>query len=236
MRKHVLIVTGLVVAISAGLVALLLNTRLLPPEAAAEAPPVDRIFYWMLMVAAVIFALCLVTMVYSAIVFRRRRGDATEGPLWYGHNGLEITWTVIPLIIVMFFSVYGAKVLAQTTRPSGPIPDVQVTVTASQWSWRFEYPDYKITASELRLPVNRPVLLRLHATDVIHSFWVPEFRPKQDAVPGLETFLRVTPDRIGDFKVQCAEMCGFAHAYMVAPVKVVDQAAFDQWVKEQQQK
>ncbi|MBI4289166.1 MAG: cytochrome c oxidase subunit II [Chloroflexi bacterium] len=233
MKKHIIIVACLAAALSAGLVAFLLRVNFMPPEAAAQAGPVDRLFDLLLVVAAVVFALCLVGLVYSAVVFRRRRGDAADGPPWHGHVPIEVAWTIVPLVIVLFFSVYGAVVLKDITRPSGPIPELEVRVTASQWSWRFEYPEYQVASSELRLPVNRPVLLRLHATDVIHSFWVPEFRSKQDAVPGMDTILRITPNRTGEYKVECAEMCGIAHAYMLAPVRVVEPSAFEQWAREQ---
>jgi hypothetical protein len=106
-------------------------------------------------------------------------------------------------------------------------------VTGSQWSWRFEYPDQGINSNQLWLPVDQQTLLHLSSTDVIHSFWVPEFRVKQDALPGGDEFvrdLRITPTEIGDYKVRCAELCGLQHAYMLAPVHVVSQADFDAWV------
>jgi cytochrome c oxidase subunit 2 len=106
-------------------------------------------------------------------------------------------------------------------------------VVAAQWSWQFEYPEYGVSASELHLPVNRPVLLKLNAVDVIHSFWVPEFRVKQDAVPGMETVLRLTPSREGSYTLLCAELCGLLHAYMTAPVSVEGEQDFLSWVQKQ---
>ena len=112
---------------------------------------------------------------------------------------------------------------------------MEVKVIGSQWSWRFEYPQYGITSAELRVPVDKQVLLKLTSTDVIHSFWVPEFRVKQDAVPGDNMIkdLRITPTLIGDYKVRCAELCGRQHAYMESPVIVKSEADFQAWVTEQ---
>jgi cytochrome c oxidase subunit 2 len=113
---------------------------------------------------------------------------------------------------------------------------LEVNVIGSQWSWRFEYPALGIISNELRLPEKKQVLLHLWSTDVIHSFWVPEFRVKQDALPGggeLTRDLRITPTVIGEYKVRCAELCGLKHTYMESPVIVLAQADFDGWVAEQ---
>lgn len=232
MRKHILILTAIVVVISAALVAFFLKVNLYPVKAASEAYIVDNLFTQLLVVASVIFALCLVTIVYSCIVFRRRRGDTEDGPSWHEHGPIETMWTIIPLAIVMVFAVIGAMVLRDITQPPATAKELEVKVVGAQWAWRFEYPEYGVSSSELRLPVDRPVLFRLHATDVIHSLWVPEFRLKEDAVPGIEVLLRITPDRVGDYKVLCAELCGLAHSYMIAPARVVEPASFDQWVRE----
>ncbi len=125
-------------------------------------------------------------------------------------------------------------ILSETLR-SDP-QALEVKVVGQQWSWRFEYPDSGIVSTELVLPVNKQTLLHLSSTDVIHSFWVPEFRVKQDALPGGPEFvrdLRITPTIVGEYKVRCAELCGVQHAYMEAPVKIVSQANYEAWVNEQ---
>ena len=237
MRKHILIMTSFVVVISAGLVAVLLNVGFTPVEASAESHQIDRLLLRLLVVAAVIFTLCLVAIIYSCVVFRRRRDegdeDGEDGPTWQSHAPTEIIWTLVPLVIVIIFAVYGAVVLKDITQAPPGDKELEVNVTAFQWAWSFEYPQYNITSSEIRLPVNRPVLFHLQSRDVIHAIWVPEFRVKQDAVPGMMMMLRVTPDRVGDYKMYCNQLCGLGHSYMTAPVKVVEPAAFDQWVKEQ---
>jgi cytochrome c oxidase subunit 2 len=126
----------------------------------------------------------------------------------------------------------GAGNLAETRRVD---PEAMVVkVTGIQWSWKFEYPEYGVVSDELHVPVGKQVLLQMTSTDVIHSFWVPEFRVKQDLVPGRVTELRITPTLEGVYSVQCAELCGTSHAYMVKPVVVSSRGEFDAWVVEQQ--
>jgi cytochrome c oxidase subunit 2 len=108
--------------------------------------------------------------------------------------------------------------------------EMVVEVTAAQWSWRFDYPEFGISSSELNLPIGRQVLFRFKSIDVIHSFWVPEFRLKQDVVPGITTSLRLKPTLPGQYTLRCAELCGLNHAYMLAPVTVMEPAEFDAWV------
>lgn len=233
MKKHFVILAAIIVVISSGLVFSLLNVNYTPLKASQEAYIIDNLLNRLLVVAIPIFVLCMVTIIYSCIVFRRKHGDVEDGPPWHGHTPTEIVWTIIPLSIVMVFAVYGAIVLGDITEAPPREKELEVKVISFQWSWRFEYPEYGIASSQLMLPANRPVILRLHSTDVIHAFWVPEFRVKQDAVPGTETLLRITPTRLGDYSNYCAELCGLGHAYMVANVKVVETSAFDRWVMEQ---
>ena len=144
---------------------------------------------------------------------------------------LEIGWTVIPVIIVVGFGFYGMFVLNDVTaaRPE----EMVVKVTGQQWSWSFEYPEQDdVKSAALVLPVNQPVKLEMESTDVLHSFWVPEFRVKQDLVPGQVTELRFTPSMVGEYKLRCAEICGTDHALMLADVRVVDQATFATFIEE----
>lgn len=231
MARHTLIVTIIVAALSAVLVIFFLNVPVLPVMGTREAISVDNLFVLMFCIASVVFVLALVVLVYSMIVFRAGPGDNQDGPHMRGNNALEVTWSFIPLAIVLGLAVYGANVLNDMNRP---VPgELEVRVVSAQWSWSFEYPAQGISTSELRLPVNQAVLLRLNSVDVVHSFFVPEFRVKQDAVPGIETTLRLNPILTGNYQVLCAELCGLLHAYMTAPVAVVDQAEFDRWVQEQ---
>ena len=205
----------------------------LPPAASAQAAPIDWMWNLQKIAMSFLFALIVVPMAYSLIVFRRKKGDTSEGEHFEGNTKLEIAWTIVPLIAVLIFAYLGADTLADTRRVD---PNAMVVkVTGFQWGWKFEYPEYGITSSELYLPVDKQVALKMESTDVIHSFWVPEFRVKQDLVPGRVTELWITPTEIGDtYKVRCAELCGTSHAFMENPVIVVDDANFDTWVMEQQ--
>jgi cytochrome c oxidase subunit 2 len=204
----------------------------MPVAASAQAAEIDWMWNLMLIAMSFFFALIVVPLVYSLVVFRRKNGDMTDAAHVEGNTRLEITWTVIPLFIVVLFSFLGGQNLANTIRPVDNA--MVVKVTGIQWDWKFEYPEYGITTTELYLPVNKAVLLRMESTDVVHSFWVPEFRVKQDLVPGRVTELRITPNTIGGYKVRCAELCGTTHYDMVENVVVVDGSVFMAWVAEQQ--
>ena len=200
----------------------------MPVAASAQATPIDWMWHLQMIVLSFLFALIVVPMFYSLLVFRRRKGDATDGKHIEGNTRLEITWTVIPLFVVVVFAYLGAGNLAETRRVYQD--ETVVKVTGIQWSWKFEYPEYGVVSDELHLQVGKPVLLQMTSTDVIHSFWVPEFRVKQDLVPGRTTELRITPTLEGDYTVRCAELCGTSHAYMEKPVIVSTQADFDAWM------
>ena len=231
--KHFVIVGILVIVLAVLTYMGLDSVGLMPVPASAQAGPIDWLWDLQVRAMAFLFALIVVPMVYSLIVFRRRKGDTTDAKHVEGNTNLEIAWTVIPLIVVLIMAYIGAQNLGETRRVD---PDAMVVqVTGFQWGWRFDYPDYGISSNELYLPVNKQVLLKMTSTDVIHSFWVPEFRVKQDLVPGRTTELRITPTILGDqYKVRCAEICGTSHAYMENPVIVVEDIDFDAWVVVQQ--
>jgi len=165
-------------------------------------------------------------------VFRRRKGETGDGAYINGNSTLEMTWTAIPLMAVLVLAYAGAKTLG-SIRVIDPTA-LQVKVISGQWYWRYQYPEFGVTSSDLYLPVNRQIDLQMTSVDVIHSFWVPEFRVKQDIVPGKTVDLRVTPSLIGSYMVRCSELCGLRHAYMEGKVNVVSQGDFDNWIVEQQ--
>jgi cytochrome c oxidase subunit 2 len=230
--KHIVIASVLVIVVTALVILGLQSIDLVPRLASAEGQLVDQMFSLQIYVIAFIFSLIVVFVLYSAVVFRRRPGDTGDGAYQKGNVPLEITWTVIPLAIVMGFAILGARDLGVITAAD---PDqLVVEVTGFQFGWRFDYVQHDLTSSELYLPRDRTVLLRLTSDDVIHSFWIPEFRVKQDAVPGRWTTLRVTPTEVGDYRVRCAELCGYAHSAMYAPVVVVEPAEFEAWLAGQE--
>lgn len=207
------------------------NRWLLTEPASLQAVPIDNAFSILWIVIAFLFALIVGFLLYSVIFFRRKRGDETDGPHMEGNNALEVTWTVIPLLTVIGFAVFGTVNLAEVLSPDPEA--LEVKVVGQQWAWRFEYPELGITSNELVLPIDQQVLLRMSSVDVLHSFWVPEFRVKQDLLPERETQLRITPNKLGNYKVRCAEICGQLHYNMLADVMVVGKDEFEQWVFDQ---
>jgi cytochrome c oxidase subunit 2 len=231
--KHLIFAGLLVAVLIVGSYFLLDTIELLPEQASLQAKPIDDLFRLDFIAIGILFSLIVGLMVYSIIVFRKRKGDDTDGPHIEGNTRLEVVWTLVPLIFVLFLAYYGSAALGKTTA-ADPQP-LRMDVIGSQWSWRFEYPDYGIISTEMVMPVNKQALLNLSSTDVIHSFWVPEFRVKQDLLPGedFERELRVTPIEVGAYKVRCAELCGKNHYDMLAPVTVLSQTDFDAWVQAQ---
>ena len=232
--RHFVIVGILVVATTILTYVGLNSADLMPLAASAQAKPIDWMWNLELIFMSFFFALIVVPMAYSLIVFRRKKGDTSDAEHMEGNTTLEIAWTIVPLFIVTAFAYLGAVNLAETRRVD---PDaIVVKVTGIQWSWKFEYPPVdgvSVVSDELHLPAGKQVLLQMTSLDVIHSFWVPEFRVKQDLVPGRITELRITPTLEGNYKVRCAELCGTSHAYMEKPVVISSQEGFDGWMAEQ---
>lgn len=230
--KHFLIVGVLTVLLTLLVGFGLMFADLTPAPSSAQAGPIDSMIHLQTWLIAFFFSL-IVSFIGYSIYASRRRSAMEYGSPFKSSTGLEVTWTVIPIIIVIALSFVGAQDLA-AIRQVDP-QALEVKVIAFQWGWLFEYPDTGIQSNTLMLPVNKQVRLSMTSRDVIHSFWVPEFRVKQDVLPGenLVKELRINPTELGDYKVRCAEMCGGAHALMESPVKVVSQADFDAWVDEQ---
>ncbi len=230
--KHIVAVVVLIVIVTIGLATWLNNTVLLPPLASAEGVPIDWLFGLHIQIIAFLFALIMVFMFYSIVVFRRKKGDTEDGAFIHGNAALEIVWTIAPLVIVLYFGYLGLVTLNDITSPGRD--ELLVEVSSRQWSWSFHYPEYGengIGSTTLNLPQGRTVLLKLSSLDVIHDFWVPEFRVKQDAVPGMIKELRVSPTKIGAYKIRCAELCGLDHSTMYAAVNVMSSDDFEGWIR-----
>jgi cytochrome c oxidase subunit II len=219
---------------AAGGVALAIFVPWLPPSASTEADRIDFVFWLVVGICIFIFAIVASMMVYAITHFRATPDDDSDGPPIHGHTGLEIAWTAIPTVLVTIIGVVSAIVLAKNDRVgSNPL---RVHVIAQQFAWSFQYRDAdNMSATVLRLPLNRSVLLDLEAKDVIHSFWVPEFGQKQDAVPGLNPTLHITPTKLGRFDIICTELCGAGHSLMRSQVIVMKPQAFQHWLAVQRQ-
>ena len=230
--RHFIIITVLIV-LSTVIMTWLLRVMLpLPMEASTQAATVDYVFNWNMFLIALFFSLVMVFMLYAVFAFRRRDDDESEGEHFEGNSVLEIVWTVVPLVIVIFLAILGVTTLNEITQAQDN--ELVVNVEGFQWGWTFSYPEEgDMISAEMVLPVDRPARMEMTSKDVIHSFWIPEFRVKQDLVPGQITVLRFTPSEVGDYELRCAEICGLSHWSMIANVRVVEQEEYDAWISEQ---
>jgi cytochrome c oxidase subunit II len=218
------------VASAAGVV-LALVPDWLPKPASDEAGRIDFVFWFVTGICVFIFAIVASVLVYAVLKFRAKPDDDSDGPPIHGHTGLEIVWTAVPAILVTAIAIVSAIVLAKDDA-EGANP-LHVDVTAQQFFWSYSYPESDNKQSAvLRLPVHRSIVLRMTSKDVIHSFWVPEFRQKQDVVPGIHPTLHITPNKLGTYPVICTELCGLGHALMRSRVVVMEPEAFDRWARQ----
>jgi cytochrome c oxidase subunit II len=224
-----MVLVGVAVGAALALVAWLIPW--LPEQGADEAGGVDNAYWLVTIICVFIFALVAGVSVYAVWKFRAAPDDEDDGSPIHGHTGLEVVWTIVPTILVTAISVYSGVILTQID--DIPAEHRTVEVTAQQFAWTFSYPDEQLTTGQLVLPVDEPVELRLQARDVIHSFWVPEWRMKQDAVPGITTTLVITPSKTGTYTVVCTELCGLGHATMRARAVVMTRENFQGWLQEQ---
>jgi len=195
------------------------------------------LFNVLMWVMVAVFVLVEGALLYAAIRFRRRPGQPLPKQT-HGNTALEITWTIIPTILILGLGIWSVGTLFELDQPPASFADniLDVTVTGHQWWWEFEYPDADgngkviTTANELRVPVGRAVEALLQSDDVIHSFWIPKLAGKVDVVPTRNNRLWFLADEPGTFYGQCAELCGTAHAQMKFLVQVLTQEDYDAWV------
>jgi cytochrome c oxidase subunit 2 len=232
-----LVALAAVFAAAASAVALLIVW--LPRPASEQADRIDFVFWFVTAICIGIFALVAAVILYAVFKFRAQPGEDADGPPVHGNTGLEIVWTAVPAVLVTAISIVSAVVLAKnehiphaSAASSDRLTPLVVDVTAQQFAWSFGYPgkDLAYSEGEFHVPVDRQVQFKMHAQDVIHSFWVPEWRIKKDNVPGITTTATVTPTKIGTYQLICTELCGFGHASMRAKVVVESPAKFREWV------
>ncbi|GIW48291.1 MAG: cytochrome c oxidase subunit 2 [Deltaproteobacteria bacterium] len=200
----------------------------LPEEASNLARNVDTVIWFVTIISLVFFFLITVVLVFFAIKYRRKSGE-DETPYITGNHFLETLWTIVPSILVLVIFAYGFIVFKQMRTP--PQEALEVNVIGKQWLWQFQYDNGKTTINELYVQQNRPVKLIMRSEDVIHSFFVPAFRVKQDLLGGMYTYLWFTPTKVGVFDLYCAEYCGAAHSKMLGKVIVMSPEAYERWRK-----
>ncbi len=206
-----------------------LREWILGPQASTLSPNTDNLFMFITAIDVFFFLLIAVLSVGFARRYRRRSADEITPHIT--HNQLlEITWSVLPLILLIgiFFWGFHGYVTAQVA----PANAIEIQVAGKKWQWQFEYPDGLRTLNELSVPLNRPVRLVMTAEDVIHSFFVPGFRIKKDVLPNRYTEAWFQATRPGTYQIFCAEYCGKGHSDMLAKINVLDDQAYQKWLVE----
>ena len=204
------------------------QTTWLPQQASTIAAEVDSLFYFVLYWVVFFFVLVLLVTLYFSWKYKSRKKGLTSS---LDHNTtLEVIWTVIPLILTLFVCYWGAETyLKMNIVPYGAM---EVNVTAQKWSWNFTYKEGFSNPKELVVPVNKPIKLILQSQDVLHSFYVPDFRVKIDVIPNRYMMLWFEPTKIGEFDIFCTEYCGKSHSEMLGKVRVLSQSNYERWVEE----
>jgi cytochrome c oxidase subunit 2 len=236
-RSLAITIVAAVVAIAAG-IALSYVIHWFPATASAQAHNTDTLYHVLAIASIPIFVLVATVILYCAWRFRMRPGqELDDGPPIHGHTGLEVLWTAVPAALVIGLVSYSFAVLHENEqRPKGS--EIVVKVTGKQFQWSFEYPrsatgGAPVSSAQLYLPNHEAVLFKIHSIDVIHGFWVPAFRVQIDAVPGITTTLRATPERLGSYPVVCSVLCGAGHSLMRTTVHVLKPSAFRSWIASQ---
>lgn len=201
----------------------------LPDQASNFAAPVDLAFNLIYAVSIFFFLLIVGLTVYFFVRYARQKDDPVPPHLTH-HTPLEIAWTIIPTIIVFLFFYWGARdYMAMNVAPADA---EEIRITGKQWLWQFTYNNGLNTVNELRVPLNKAVRMLMSSEDVLHSFYVPEFRVKMDIIPGRYSSLWFEPTKLGEYYLFCAEYCGDAHSGMVGKVVVMEQAEYVKWLDE----
>lgn len=256
---YIPIVLVLIVISGVGMYFLLEEMFQLVAPMVEEAAPIEKMFTAHYIIIAGLFALVTVFLLFSIVAFRRKPGDDSDGEYTHGNTAIEVAWTVLPLVLVVGFAIWGVRLFndltdAEAYEARNPI---EVNVTGFKWGWRFEYPaqgdandpdsfylEKSYELSNLYLPKGRVAKLNLTSEDILHAFWVPAFRIKQDVLPDVNRTIYFTPNVTNEEylanegataddrgyrgvpKVRCAEICGTSHAYMLAGVEVVEEADY----------
>jgi cytochrome c oxidase subunit 2 len=224
-----------------GLIASLLGIALgliidwFPTQGSTQADKIDTFWDVLIICSVPVFVLVTTVVLFAALRFRMRPGEEhLDGPPIHGNTRLEVIWTAVPAIMLVALCSYAYIVLHDIEKaPAKSLgAERQVTVNGQQFTWTFDYNEggKKFSSAQLYVPIGRSVKFNVKTRDVLHDFWVPAWRMKIDAVPGLTTNYRVTPSKVGTWPVVCAELCGLGHAFMRQTAHVVSQADFDGWI------
>jgi len=200
---------------------------LFPEAASTFAKDVDALYFFLVAVSAFFSVLIAVLVIFFAVKFRRRSPDEVGAPIT-GSLALELLWTIVPLILTLVMFVWGAWVFLDLARP--PRGSMEIFVVGKQWMWKAQHPDGQREINELHVPVGRNVRLTIGSEDVIHSYYIPAFRQKIDAVPGKLTTMWFNASKPGEYHLFCAEYCGTKHSGMIGKIIAMAPDDFEQWL------
>jgi cytochrome c oxidase subunit II len=206
-----------------------------PTKGSIQAGNIKTLYDVLLIASVPIFVLVMTVILYSVWKFHMRPGEELkDGPPIHGNTRLEVVWTTLPAVLIISLCTYAYIVLRSNEKSKKG--EMTINITARQFAFEFSYPEANgktVVSPELYLANNQPVVFKLRSLDVIHSFFVPNFSEKIDAVPGITTSFRVTPTRLGTYPGECTELCGAGHSLMRATVRVVTPTAFQAWLRAQ---
>jgi cytochrome c oxidase subunit 2 len=213
----------------------------LPENIATYGGKIDAIFWVITVVTGIAFVLVEIGIIWFAVKYRRREGRRAH--YTHGSKALEVLWTSVPALALVALGIYSADVWAQIKgRDSAPAGSLMLGVRAKQFEWNVTYPgadgtlgtgDDFVVRNQLHFPVNRPILIQLESEDVLHSFFIPQLRVKQDAVPGMTIPVWFEATKTGGYQIGCAELCGLGHYRMRARVTIHEPDEYERWHAEQ---
>ncbi len=213
--------------ISVLLAAVQSELPLFPHRASSVARDIDNLYFYLVGVTLFFSTLIFLTIFYFAVRYRRRHAGERPLPI-AGSLPLELVWSLIPLALTMIMFFWGAALFFHLLQP--PDDATQFTVVAKQWMWKVQHPEGQREINELHVPVGRRIKLKMISEDVIHSFYIPAFRIKQDVLPGRYTTMWFEPTRVGEYHLFCAEYCGTKHSGMIGRVVVMEPAGYENWL------
>jgi cytochrome c oxidase subunit II len=236
-RRSVL--TTIVAALTATAIGIALSYAIhwFPVQASTQAHNTDTLYHVLVIASVPIFVLVVTVILFSVWQFRMKPGqELKDGPPIHGNTRLEVIWTAIPALILLGLVSYSFVALRDNEKK--PATEMVVEVTGQQFAWSYEYPTSvtggaPLKTTQLYVPNNESVYFKIHSVDVIHAFWIPAFRLQIDAVPGITTTYRATPDRLGSYPVVCNLLCGVGHGLMRSTIHVVAPDRFQAWLKRQ---
>lgn len=199
-----------------------------PTAASTTANQVDALYIFLIAVTGLVTLLVIVVMLVFLFKYRHSKHPVAEQVV--GSNPLELTWSLVPLAIFIIFFAWGAKIYVAEATP--PNDSLQIYVVAKQWMWKLQHENGVREVNMLHVPMNRDVRLTMISQDVIHSFWVPEFRVKADVLPGRYTTIWFRANKPGTYNLFCSEYCGTLHSGMVGKVVVMEPAMYEAWLSE----